>query len=618
MKLKKLFIIIFICFVWGFFSLNNVFAQTVSLAPASQTMANNTDFSVAINISSVSNLFYINFDLNFLPSLISFVSVQEGSFLNQGCQTSLMAEIDEHNASKLVVGYSRLGAACGGVSGSGILMTLNFRTLAQNGVNSFSFANNSLCLLSEEQCNDVVGTWNSAVVTVGITPPSDTTVPSVPTGLSASAVSTSQINLSWTVSTDNVSVSGYRIYRNGTQIDTSNTNSYQATGLSAATSYSFTVAAYDAAGNVSAQSISASATTLSTVDTTAPTISNVAISSVDSSSAALSWQTNESADSQIEYGLTAAYGSQTSLNTALVSSHSQTITGLSSNTTYHYRVKSRDGAGNLAVSGDYNFKTSVSSAPAPSPTPTPAPTPTPTPTPTPAVYPEGSLIKLTNDQKVYLIKDNKKCWITTAEVFVGNGYLWQNIKIATQAELNQYLEGTPFSSAGSSVSANVLLYKLNNSDKVYALINNKYLHWIPNPIVFNHYQYQWNSINIISQENFNKYQIVKLIKAINEPKIYYIKHNTGQKKWIINEAVFNAYNNKWSDVMEVDKVEIDSYPTVNLARTANDPEVYLLENTLKRWIKTAQVFAQRNYQWDLIDVVLQSEIDQYQEGVAIE
>ncbi len=92
-------------------------------------------------------------------------------------------------------------------------------------------------------------------------PTGDTTVPSTPTNLSATAISSSQINLSWTASTDNIGVAGYRIYRGGSQIGTSATNSYSDTGLSPSTAYSYTVAAYDAAGNVSSQSSSASATT---------------------------------------------------------------------------------------------------------------------------------------------------------------------------------------------------------------------------------------------------------------------------------------------------------------------------------------------------------------------
>jgi hypothetical protein len=89
----------------------------------------------------------------------------------------------------------------------------------------------------------------------------DTTPPSVPTGLTATAISSSQINLSWTASTDNVGVTGYRVLRGGSQIGTSASTSYQDLGLTASTSFSYTVAAFDAAGNTSAQSASASATT---------------------------------------------------------------------------------------------------------------------------------------------------------------------------------------------------------------------------------------------------------------------------------------------------------------------------------------------------------------------
>src|SRR5205814_1080735 len=95
------------------------------------------------------------------------------------------------------------------------------------------------------------------------TPPlPDTTVPSTPTGLVGVAVSSSQINLSWTAATDNVGVTGYNVYRGGTQIATLGVvTTFQNTGLTASTNYSYTVRAFDAAGNVSGQSMAASATT---------------------------------------------------------------------------------------------------------------------------------------------------------------------------------------------------------------------------------------------------------------------------------------------------------------------------------------------------------------------
>jgi len=103
---------------------------------------------------------------------------------------------------------------------------------------------------------------------------SDTTAPTVPTGLSATGVSSTQINVGWTASTDNVGVTGYRVFRNGTQVGTPAATTYQDTGLAPGTTYTYTVSALDAAGNESAQSVSASGTTQSLPsDTTPPAIS---------------------------------------------------------------------------------------------------------------------------------------------------------------------------------------------------------------------------------------------------------------------------------------------------------------------------------------------------------
>jgi len=83
----------------------------------------------------------------------------------------------------------------------------------------------------------------------------------VPAGLTATAVSSTQINLSWAASSDNVAVAGYRVTRNGSAIANTTATSYQNTGLAASTAYTYTIAAFDAAGNFSAESSSASATT---------------------------------------------------------------------------------------------------------------------------------------------------------------------------------------------------------------------------------------------------------------------------------------------------------------------------------------------------------------------
>ncbi|MFA6097661.1 MAG: LamG-like jellyroll fold domain-containing protein, partial [Candidatus Paceibacterota bacterium] len=92
-------------------------------------------------------------------------------------------------------------------------------------------------------------------------------------------------------------------------------------------------------------------------DTTPPVISGEAASSITSSGATITWTTDEASDTQIEYGTTLSYGNSTTLNLSMVASHSQALTNLTSSTLYHYRVKSKDGAGNLATGTDKTFTT---------------------------------------------------------------------------------------------------------------------------------------------------------------------------------------------------------------------------------------------------------------------
>lgn len=92
-------------------------------------------------------------------------------------------------------------------------------------------------------------------------------------------------------------------------------------------------------------------------DATPPVISGIYLPSVGVTVAEVRWTTNEPADTQVEYGLTTAYGQLSPLKATLETSHAVSLSGLSSGLTYHYRVRSRDAAGNLAVSSDLSFFT---------------------------------------------------------------------------------------------------------------------------------------------------------------------------------------------------------------------------------------------------------------------
>ena len=103
-------------------------------------------------------------------------------------------------------------------------------------------------------------TTTTTSATTTTTTPVDTTPPSVPTGVSATA-GDGQVALSWAASGDSGgAVAGYRVFRGGTQVAQVSGTSYTDSGLTDGTSYGYSVAAYDTAGNVSAQSAPVSAT----------------------------------------------------------------------------------------------------------------------------------------------------------------------------------------------------------------------------------------------------------------------------------------------------------------------------------------------------------------------
>src|SRR6266705_2811856 len=179
---------------------------------------------------------------------------------------------------------------------------------------------------------------------VGTTPSTDTTPPSPPTGLTAAAAGSTGANLSWSASTDNVGVTGYIVRRNGVQVATPATTSYADTGLSAATTYSYTVAARDAAGNISPNSASVSITTASAADTTPPTTPTGLTAAIAGSSGAnLSWSASTD-----NVGVTGYIVRRNSVQVATPTTTSFADTGLSAATTYSYTVAARDAAGNIS------------------------------------------------------------------------------------------------------------------------------------------------------------------------------------------------------------------------------------------------------------------------------
>ncbi len=190
----------------------------------------------------------------------------------------------------------------------------------------------------------------------------DTQAPTVPTNLVASNVTETTLSLNWTASTDNTGVTGYDVYRGNTKVGTVTSTSYNVTGLTAGTSYAFSVKAKDAAGNESASSNTINVTTNQAVDTQAPTApANLTASNVAQTTLSLNWTASSDNVGVTGYDV---YRGATRLGT--VTSTSYNVSGLTANTSYTFSVKAKDAAGNESASSNLvNVTTSGTTIPTP-------------------------------------------------------------------------------------------------------------------------------------------------------------------------------------------------------------------------------------------------------------
>ena len=191
--------------------------------------------------------------------------------------------------------------------------------------------------------------------------PTDTTPPAI-SGVAMTTVLPTGATIAWITSELAVSTFQYgttQSYGSSVPLSASAAIGGTAvlTGLAPSTTYYYCIHATDLAGNA-ASSCGNSFATAAAPDVTAPVVS-LTVAVATTTSATIAWTTSEPADAQIEYGTTASYGSTSSLSSALALTRSVELDGLSPNTAYHYRVLSRDAAGNLATGSENSFSTSA-------------------------------------------------------------------------------------------------------------------------------------------------------------------------------------------------------------------------------------------------------------------
>jgi Gametolysin peptidase M11/Fibronectin type III domain len=173
-------------------------------------------------------------------------------------------------------------------------------------------------------------------------PPPDTTPPSAPASLAATPQGPTSVALAWTAATDDVGVTGYRVYRGGTQIGSTTGLSYTDSGLTPSTTYAYEVRAVDAATNLGPPR-AASATTPAQTDVTPPSAPALTATVVKGRRVELSWTASSDASGIAAYRVL-RNGVQIAQTTA------RSLSDRPGRGTFTYVVRAVDGAGNTADS----------------------------------------------------------------------------------------------------------------------------------------------------------------------------------------------------------------------------------------------------------------------------
>ncbi|WP_051942799.1 fibronectin type III domain-containing protein [Streptacidiphilus rugosus] len=188
--------------------------------------------------------------------------------------------------------------------------------------------------------------------------------PPVVSAVAVTASTPTSLTVGWTTdipASSQVDYGTTSSYGSSTTLDSTlaTQHSQTITGLTAATAYHYRVrSTANGQTTVSADNTG----TTATAPPAAPVVSAVTVTASTSTSLTVGWTTDIAADSQIDYGTTSSYGSSTTLDPTLATQHSQTITGLTAATAYHFRVRSTAN-GQTTVSAD-NIGTTATAPPA--------------------------------------------------------------------------------------------------------------------------------------------------------------------------------------------------------------------------------------------------------------
>lgn len=318
--------------VGGYYVVNRAFAagESVSLVPSATSVNLGANVTVQVRENSTTQgVNAVGVNITYDATKLQYVSVSE-----TGSVFGLVAETTSNTGSLTLVRATSGGAAP--LTGDQLVTTVTFKALAAGNV-TLGLGTGTVLLRASDN-TDVLAVKNGTTLTLA-----DTGAPTVPTGLVTTTRNMTSLTISWTAATDNVAVTGYRVFRNDVSIGTPTATTFTDTGLSPNTSYAYKVAAFDAAGN---QSSATSALNVSTLpDTQAPTAPGKPTSpSQTMTSINLSWTASTD-----NVAVTGYRVFRNGTQVAVQPSPSYTDTSLAVNTSYSYTVAAVDAAGNASV-----------------------------------------------------------------------------------------------------------------------------------------------------------------------------------------------------------------------------------------------------------------------------
>jgi hypothetical protein len=211
-------------------------------------------------------------------------------------------------------------------------------------------------------------TGYSTVYTFTTTGTASTPAPVI-SAVTATNITSNSATITWTTDQASSSLVNYGTtqgYGASSTLNTSLVTSHSVTltGLTAGTTYDFDVVSANSS-SISSSSTNYTFTTTAGSAPQAPVISSVATSAITSSSVTITWTTDQASSSLVNYGTTTGYGSSSTLDTSLVTSHSVTLTGLTAGTTYDFDVVSANASNVSSTSTNSTFATSAATGPAP-------------------------------------------------------------------------------------------------------------------------------------------------------------------------------------------------------------------------------------------------------------